>query len=286
MLDIVGIWTQIQSMNRLPLARRVDILGMLMEGTSLRATTRLADVSINTVAKLLVDLGIGCAEYHYKEVRNVRIRRLQCEEIWSFVGAKANNVKPEGKPDKCKDIWTWVALDTDSKLCVSYLVGGRDRWWAREFMNDCAKRVTNHIQITTDERGVYMDAVEDTFGVDIDYAQLQEIYGAIDKNEAHYPPTQRIGCDMKGRSGDLDSKFVASSFVERRNMTTRMGMRSSSRFTNAFSKKIANHAALVAIHFMFYNFVRIHKTLGATPAMTVGLASHAWKLEEIVLLAD
>jgi len=273
-------------MNRLTLERRAAILRMLVEGNSLRATSRLADVSINTVMKLLVDLGHACAEYHFKNVHNVRARRLQCDEIWSFVAAKAKNVRPEKKAQGWGDTWTWVALDADSKLCASYLVGGRDGRWAREFMNDCANRVRGRVQITTDGHRVYLDAVEEAFGANLDYAQLQKIYGAVVENETRYSPAVCIGCDMKVVSGDPDPKHVSTSFVERQNLTMRMGMRRFTRLTNGFSKKAENHAAMVAIHFMYYNFARIHKTLRVTPAMAAGLADHVWSLEEIALLAQ
>lgn len=273
-------------MNRLPLDRRIAILGMLVEGNSLRATSRLADVSINTVTKLLVDLGSACAEYHHKQVRNVRVRRLQCDEIWSFVGAKAKNVKPERKAEGWGDIWTWVGLDADTKLCVSYLVGGRDGWWAREFMNDCANRIKGRVQITTDGHRVYLDAVEEAFGMDVDYAQLQKLYGAAAENETRYSPAVCIGCDMKVVSGSPDPKHVSTSFVERQNLTMRMGMRRFTRLTNGFSKKAENHAAMVAIHFIYYNFARIHKTLRVTPAMAAGLAEHVWSLDEMVGLLE
>lgn len=273
------------AMNRLPIPKRVQILGLLVEGNSLRATSRLADVSINTVTKLLVDLGSACAEYHYANVTNVRVRRLQCDEIWAFVGAKRKNVRPERVAEGWGDTWTWVALDADTKLCVSYLVGGRDGWWTREFMTDCAKRVKGCLQITTDGHRAYLDAVEDAFGSDIDYAQLQKIYGASDEPETRYSPPQCIGCDMKTVSGNPDPRHVSTSFVERQNLTMRMGIRRFTRLTNAFSKKVENHAAMVAIHFLHYNFARIHKTLRVTPAMACGLSDHVWGLEEIVLLA-
>jgi IS1 family transposase len=276
----------LHTMNRLTLERRAAILRMLVEGNSLRATSRLADVSINTVTKLLVDLGHACAEYHFKNVHNVRARRLQCDEIWSFVGAKAKNVRPEKKAQGWGDTWTWVALDADSKLCASYLVGGRDGRWAREFMNDCANRVKGRVQITTDGHRVYLDAVEEAFGANVDYAQLQKIYGAVVENETRYSPAVCIGCDMKVVSGDPDPKHVSTSFVERQNLTMRMGMRRFTWLTNGFSKKAENHAAMVAIHFMYYNFARIHKTLRVTPAMAAGLADHVWSLEEIALLAQ
>jgi len=273
-------------MNRLPIAKRVQILGLLVEGASLRATSRLADVSINTVTKLLVDLGSACAEYHYANVHNVRVRRLQCDEIWAFVGAKQKNATPEKKAQGWGDVWTWVALDADTKLCVSYLVGGRGAWWAHEFMQDCAKRVRGRIQITTDGHRVYLDAVENAFGADVDYAQLQKLYGASDEPDTRYSPPVCIGCDMKTVSGNPNPKHVSTSFVERQNLTMRMGMRRFTRLTNAFSKKVDNHAAMVAIHFLHYNFARIHKTLRITPAMAAGLADHVWSLEEIVSLLE
>jgi IS1 family transposase len=274
------------TMNRLPIEKRVAILGLLVEGNSLRATSRLADVSINTVTKLLVDIGAACAEHHHKNVRGVRVRRLQCDEIWSFIGAKQKHVRPERRAEGWDDAWTWVALDADSKLCVSYLVGGRDGGWAREFMNDCASRVQGRIQITTDGHRVYLDAVEDAFGADVDYAQLQKIYGASDEPDTRYSPAVCIGCDMKVVSGDPDPKHVSTSYVERQKLTMRMGMRRFTRLTNAFSKKVDNHCAMVAIHFMNYNFGRVHKTLRVTPAMQAGLADHVWSLEEIVSLAN
>jgi IS1 family transposase len=273
-------------MNRLPLTKRIQILGLLVEGNNLRATSRLADVSVNTVTKLLVDLGAACADYHDTHVRDVRVRRLQCDEIWAFVGAKAKNASPEQKAQGCGDIWTWVGMDAQTKLCVSYLVGGRDGWWAREFMSDCAKRIRGRVQITTDGHKVYLDAVEDAFGADVNYAMLQKLYGAVEEPDTRYSPAQCIGCDMKTVSGNPDPKHVSTSYVERQNLTMRMGMRGFTRLTNAFSKKAANHAAMVAIHFLHYNFARIHKTLRVTPAMEAGLADHVWSLEEIVLLAN
>lgn len=274
------------TMNRLPLARRAAILGLLVEGNSLRTTSRIADVSINTVTKLLVELGFACAEYHYKNVRNVRVRRLQVDEIWAFVGARQKHVRPERRPEGWGDTWTWVALDADSKLVVSYLVGGRDGWWAREFIDDCAARVNGRIQITTDGHRAYLDPVEDAFGADVDYAHLQKIYGAPEGPDTRYSPAVCIGCDLKVVSGDPDPKHVSTNYVERQNLTMRMGMRRFTRLTNAFSKKVENRAAMVAIHFMYYNFGRIHKMLRVTPAMAAGLTDHVWSLEEIVLLAN
>ena len=286
MLDTLSLLCYSGSiMNRLPIEKRVAILGLLVEGNSLRATSRLADVSINTVTKLLVDLGAACAEYHHRKVRGVRVRRLQCDEIWAFVGAKQKHVRPERRAEGWGDTWTWVALDADSKLVVSFLVGGRDGWWAREFMNDCAARAKGPLQLTTDGHRAYLDAVEEAFGIDVDYAQLQKLYGASDEPDTRYSPPVCIGCDLKVVSGDPDPKYVSTSFVERQNVTMRMGMRRFTRLTNAFSKKVENHCAMVAIHFLYYNFGRIHKTLRVTPAMAAGLTDHVWSLEEITLLA-
>lgn len=263
-------------MNRLTAETRVQILEVLAEGSGLRATSRLADVSINTVRKLLVDLGASCAEYHYGNVHNLRVRRLQCGEVWSFAETKNKNAQGWG------DIWTWVGLDADTKLCVSYLVGGRDGWWARELMNDCARRIRGPVQMTTEGHKVYLDAVKEGFGADIDYAQLQKIYGVVRR----YSPAESIGCEMKTVSGRPDPKYVGTSFVERQNLAIRMGTRRFTRLTNGFSKKAETHAAIVAIHFLYYNFAKIHQTLRVTPAMAAGISDHVWSLEEIVLLAN
>ncbi len=273
-------------MNRLPLETRAKIIGMLVEGNSLRATSRLCDVSINTVTKLLLDVAEGAAKYHDENVRDVRVRRLQCDEIWCFVGAKKKNVKPAQDALGWGDVWTWTAIDAETKLCVSYLVGGRDAGWAMDFMQDCANRIRGRVQVTTDGHRAYLDAVEGVFGMDVDYAQLQKIYGApTDADQRRYSPAQCIGADMKVVSGNPDPNHVSTSFVERQNLTMRMGMRRFTRLTNGFSKKIENHAAAVALHFIHYNFARIHKTLRITPAMAAGVSNHVWSLEEIVLLA-
>ncbi len=273
-------------MNRLPLAKRAQIIGMLVEGNSLRATSRLADVSINTVTKLLIDVADGAAKFHDENVNNLRVRRLQCDEIWCFVGAKKKNATLEQKAQGWGDVWTWTGIDADTKLCVSYLVGGRDAAWAKMFMQDCADRIKGRVQVTTDGHKGYLEAVEGAFGMDVDYAQLQKVYGApLDEEARRYSPATCIGCDMKAVSGNPDPKHVSTSYVERQNLTMRMGMRRFTRLTNGFSKKLENHAAAVALHFIHYNFARIHKTLRVTPAMAAGLADHVWSLEEIALLA-
>jgi IS1 family transposase len=256
-----------------------------VEGVSIRATVRITGVAKGTVCKLLVGLGNACAEYHDRHVRNVRVRRLQCDEIWSFVGAKAKNVSAIKKQEGWGDVWTWTAIDADRKLCVSYLVGGRDGGWAHEFMDDCASRVHGRLQLTTDGHKSYLDAIEDAFGCDVDYAQLQKIYGASQEPEfRRYSPAQCIGADMKVVSGRPNPKHVSTSFVERQNLTMRMGMRRFTRLTNGFSKKIENHCHMVALHFMHYNFCRIHETLRVTPAMESGLSDHVWSIHELCAL--
>lgn len=259
---------------------------MLVEGNSLRATSRLCDVSINTVTKLLVDLGTVCAQYHDANVRNVRVRRLQCDEIWCFIGAKAKNVTPEQEAQGWGDVWTWTGIDADTKLCVSYLVGGRDGGWALDFMQDCAERIRGRVQVTTDGHRAYLEAVEGAFGMEVDYAQLQKIYGApSDAEQRRYSPAKCIGSDMKVVSGNPDPNHVSTSYVERQNLTMRMSMRRFTRLTNGFSKKFENHAHMVALHFMHYNFARVHKTLRITPAMAAGISDHVWSYEEIAALA-
>ena len=271
-------------MNCLSSKARAQIISCLIEGCSIRATVRMTGASKNTVVKLLADLGTACATYHDQYVRNLKVRRLQADEIWCFVGAKAKNVSAEKKLEGWGDIWTWVGIDADTKLVVSYLVGGRDGGWAREFMQDCASRIRNRTQITTDGLRVYLEAVEDAFGADIDYAQLHKIYGAALENESRYSPATCIGCDMKVVSGNPDPKHVSTSYVERQNLSMRMGMRRFTRLTNGFSKKVDNHRHMVALHYMYYNFCRIHQTLKVTPAMESNLSDHVWSLEELVAM--
>jgi IS1 family transposase len=272
------------SMNRLDIQSRTRIINALLEGNGIRATARMSDCSPVTVLKLLKDVGTACAIYHNQAVRKVRVRRLQCDEIWCFVGAKAKNVTPEKKQEGWGDIWTWVGIDADTKLVVSYLVGGRDGGWAKEFMQDCASRTVNRVQITTDGHRAYLDAVEDAFGADIDYAMLQKIYGAPAENDTRYSPATCIGCDMKVVSGDPDPKHVSTSFVERQNLAMRMHMRRFTRLTNGHSKKVENHCYAVALHYMFYNFCKIHSTLRVTPAMEAGLSERVWSIEELCAL--
>jgi len=246
----------------------------------------MTGVARNTITSLLLDLAEACAGYHDRYVRNLKVRRLQCDEIWNFVGAKAKNTTPEKKAEGWGDTWTWTAIDADTKLCVSYLVGGRDAGWATEFMQDCANRISNRVQITTDGHRAYLEAVESAFGADIDYAQLQKIYGAPIEDHKRYSPATCIGCDIKVVSGNPDPKHVSTSFVERQNLSMRMSIRRFTRLTNAFSKKVENHAAAVALWFMYYNFCRIHQTLRVIPAMEAGLCDHVWSIEELVALLE
>lgn len=270
------------NMNTLTQGERVRVVAALVEGNSIRSTSRMTGIARNTVTKLLVDLGTACMKFHDANVRNVKVRRLQCDEIWSYVGAKAKNVSAEKKEIGWGDVWTWVGIDADTKLVVSYLVGGRGADWAMDFMQDAASRIKGRVQITTDGHKAYLEAVEGAFGMDCDYAQLHKIYGASLENEARYSPAVCIGCDMKTVSGNPDPKHVSTSFVERQNLNMRMGMRRFTRLTNGFSKKIENHAHAVALHFMYMNFVRIHQTLRVTPAMEAGLTHSPWTLDDLV----
>ena len=272
------------SMKQLDNARRAQVIRCLCEGNSIRSTVRITGVAKNTVVRLLVELAEACADYHDTAVRNVRVRRLQCDEIWQFVGAKKKNVTPEQETKGWGDVWTWTAIDADTKLCVTYYVGDRGKHSAYNFMCDAAKRIAGRPQITTDAHRPYLQAVEDAFGTEVDYAQLHKIFGASTPDESRYSPTTCIGCDMKTVMGNPDPKHVSTSFVERQNLSMRMGIRRFTRLTNAFSKKIENHAASVAIWFMYYNFVRIHSTLRVTPAMEAGISDHVWSIEEMCAL--
>jgi IS1 family transposase len=275
-------------MNRLTLAKRSQILHLLVEGNSLRSASRLADVSINTVYKLLVDAGEACAAYHDKHVRNVPSRRVQCDEIWSFVYAKAKNVRTAKRQDLAYgDAWTWVAIDADSKLVLSYLVGARDAEYALALMDDLRQRVTTRLQLTTDGHSPYLQAVEEAFGADIDYAMLVKMYGtppAEAEAARCYSPSDCIGTRKRKVAGNPDPKHVSTSYVERQNLTMRMTIRRFTRLTNAFSKKIENHAHAVSLHYMYYNFVRIHKTLRVTPAMACNITDHLWSIDKIASL--
>lgn len=273
-------------MNCLSLERRTQVIAALVEGTSINATARMTGVAKHTILKLLEDMGCACAAYHHRRVRGLRSRRIQCDEIWQFVGAKQKNATPEQKAAGWGDAWTWVALDADSKLCISFLVGGRDTGWATDFAFDIRDRVIGRPQITTDAHKPYLAAIEMAFGDNVDYAQMHKIYGASNEPETRYSPAKCIGCDMKTVIGSPDYEHVSTSYVERQNLTMRMSMRRFTRLTNGFSMKIENHGHAVALHFMYYNFCRVHKTLRVTPAMEAGIADHIWSFEELVGLLD
>ena len=273
-------------MNRMPLAKRAQILGFLVEGMSLRAASRLADCSINTVTKLLVDVGVACAEFQDKTLRNLPCQRVQCDEIWSFVGAKQKHVPTERQGEfGIGDVWTWTAIDANTKLIASWMVGTRGAEPAQLFIRDLASRLANRIQLTTDGHRMYVEAVERAFAGDIDYAMLVKHYGDDGRSvDRKYSPSAFVSAEKKRINGDPDDAHVSTSYVERQNLTMRMSCRRFTRLTNAFSKKVENHAHAVALHFMYYNFGRIHKTLRVTPAMEAGVADHVWSLEEIAAL--
>ncbi len=278
----------IVGMNKLPLKTRALILNMLCEGQSMRATARLADVSFNTVAKLLIDAAKVCADLHDELVQGVTAGRIQCDEIWSFTYAKQKNVaKAKAAPESAGDTWTWTALDADTKLIVASMVGGRDAEYANAFMDDVASRLANRVQMTTDGYKAYLEAVEGAFGSDIDFAQLVKLYGeAPETSKGRYSPGDCTGTVRRTIEGQPDDKHISTSFVERQNLTMRMHMRRFTRLTNGFSKKIENHMNMVALYTMFYNICRIHKTLRVTPAMEAGLADRVWDMEAILAIMD
>ena len=274
------------TMNRMPIAKRAQILGFLVEGMSLRAASRLADCSINTVTKLLVDVGAACAEYQDGALRNLTCKRIQCDEIWSFVGSKQKNVPADRAGEfGVGDVWTWTAIDADTKLVASWMVGERNAEAAGAFIDDLAGRLANRVQLTSDGLRLYVRAVEEAFGGDVDYAMLVKQYGEGPQSpERKYSPVEFVSAEKKRITGNPDKAHVSTSYVERQNLTMRMSMRRFTRLTNGFSKKVENHAHAVALHFMYYNFGRIHKTLRVTPAMQAGVSDHVWSLEEIAAL--
>lgn len=278
-------------MNKLPLPKRVQILSMLCEGSSMRSISRVADVSINTVSKLLVDAGTFCAALHDREVRNVKSTRVQCDEIWSFTAAKQKNVATMKNAVKgAGDTWTWTALDSDSKLIVSWLVGGRDGEYALAFMDDVKDRLANRVQLTTDGHKAYLNAVEETFGADIDYAMLVKQYGEPEgravPQERRYSPAVCTGAKKTRIEGKPDMQHVSTSHVERQNLTMRMQMRRFARLTNAFSKKFDNHVHMVALYTVWYNFIRVHKTLKMSPAMAAGVSKTLWSVDDLCRMMD
>ena len=273
-------------MNRLNPKERAHIVGCLVEGNSMRATSRLCDVSINTVTKLLLDVGTACDIYQNEKLRNLPCKKVQCDEIWTFTGMKEAQVPEDQKGDLgIGDTYTWVGIDPESKLVVSWEVGKRNAKTAQRFIDDLAGRLANRVTLATDGFHPYVMAVEKTFGGEIDYGMLVKIYGATGERERRYSPPECIGTHKHRIAGDPDPKDISTSHIERQNLTMRMQMRRYTRLTNAFSRKLYNHCCAVALHYMFYNYARIHKSLRVTPAMQIGLADHVWSLEEVAELA-
>jgi len=275
-------------MNKLPAGKRVQILSMLCEGSSMRSISRVCDVSINTVAKMLADAGKVCMAFHDEKVRGVTAKRVQVDEIWSFTYAKAKNVAAaKAAPNGAGDTWTWTAIDADTKLIAAWFVGGRDAECANAFINDLASRLANRVQLTSDGHSAYLQAVEGAFGADVDYAQLVKIFGAAPETaRGRYSPAECTGIKKTWVEGEPDEKHISTSYVERSNLTMRMHNRRFTRLTNAFSKRFESHVHMVALYTVFYNWTRIHKTLRVTPAMAAGLTDRVWDMANIVALMD
>jgi IS1 family transposase len=268
--------------------KKVAVISALVEGCSVRSTSRLTGVAKGTILRLLAEVGAACAEYHNRVVCKVSAKRVQVDEIWSFVGCKQKNVTAEkAEAEICGDVWTFVAIEAQAKLVISWLVGRRDAGCATEFLQDVQSRLANPIQLTSDGHKMYLTAVPDAFAFDhIDYAQLVKIYGNDPESEKRYSPAQCQGIQKHAILGDPDPKHISTSYVERQNLTMRMNMRRFTRLTNAFSKKIENHMHAVALFYMHYNFCRIHQTLRVTPAMQAGISQHVWTMAEVIRLAS
>ncbi|MGD9866720.1 MAG: IS1 family transposase [Hyphomicrobiales bacterium] len=275
-------------MNRLTKEKRAQILHMLCEGNSIRAVVRMTGASKNTVVKLMTDAGKACAWYHDARVRDLAAKRIQVDEIWSFTYAKQKNVaRAKAAPEGAGDTWTWTAIDADSKLMVSWLVGGRDSEYAIAFMDDLRSRLANRVQLTSDGHAAYLEAVEGAFGGDIDYAMLVKLYGAAPESaKGRYSPAECVGARKTRIEGNPDPRHVSTSYAERQNLNMRMHMRRFTRLTNAFSKKVENHTHAVALFSTYYNFVRIHKTLRMTPAMAAGVSDRLWEIGDLVAVLE
>jgi IS1 family transposase len=269
-------------MNRLPCEKQAQIISALVEGNSIRATSRMLNVSKDTVVKLQVEAGYASADYQDKIFHDLTCKRIQVDEIWAFCYAKGKNV-PADLQGKFGygDVWTWVAIDADTKLIPSFTVGNRDAASARILIQDLASRLKSRIQLTSDGLKIYLDAVEGAFGCDIDYAMLVKTYESS-QEETRYSPAICTSCERKPIMGRPDPRYISTSYVERSNLSMRMGIRRFTRLTNAFSKKVENHAAAVALYYMHYNFCRVHQTLRVTPAMEAGVADHVWTIEEML----
>ncbi len=271
-------------MNRLENEKRIRIIKCLVEGNSVRATIRMTGVAKNTVAKLLVDLGAACSQFQDENLRNLPCCRLQCDEIWSFVGAKQKDVSDAQAASGRGDIWTWTAIDAGTKLVPCWMVGPRDVHLATSFIGDLASRLRFRVQLTTDGHRLYLNAVEDAFGSDIDYAQLIKVYGTSAEAQTRPSLGQCIEIEYRAIGGPPAPEYISSVFVERQNLIMRRPTRRIPRLTNSFSKKLENHMAAIALHFMYYNFCRVHQTLPFTPAVEAGISNHVWTVEEVVAL--
>lgn len=275
-------------MNRLSTEPRSQVVRCLVDGCSMRAVSRITGAARNTIDKLLVELGAACSEYQDRTLRNLNSERIQVDECWSFCGAKAKNVKPHHFENGgyAGDVWTWAAIDADTKLIPCWTIGQRDAATATHFVDDLAGRLANRVQLTSDGLKLYLAAVERAFQGAVDYAQLIKVYGIDPQGEKRYSPAICTSCESKSVTGRPDPEHINTSYIERANLTMRMGMRRFTRLTNAFSKKLENHAAAVSLHVMYYNFGRKHMTLGTTPAVKAGIADHIWSIEEIIALMD
>jgi IS1 family transposase len=275
------------AMNRLSLEERAKIIGCLVEGNSVRSTARITNTDKKTVLRLLADVGAACKRYHDERVFMIETKRVQCDEIWSFCYAKEKNIPADmAGVFGIGDVWTWTAIDADTKLMIGYRVDRRDETAARHFMEDLYKRLATRVQLTTDGLRVYLTSVPQTFGRDIDYGMLRKIYSNPKAGEGRYSPGECCGIQRRKLIGKPIERAISTSYVERQNLSTRMGMRRFTRLTNAFSKKVENHMHAISLYFLHYNFARIHQTLRVTPAMEAGLSNHVWSLEEIAALAD
>jgi IS1 family transposase len=275
-------------MNRLTGERRAKILGMMVEGVAIRAISRMTGASKNTIVKLLADAGSAFSDYQNDKLKNLSCQRLQLDEIWSFVYAKAKNVAcAKSAPEIAGDVWTWTALDADTKLIVSWIVGDRSAETACRFVRDVADRLQHRVQITTDGHRAYLQAIEEAFGGDVDYAMLEKIYASPPQvGPTRYSPAQCCGTKTHRVNGNPDPEHISTSYAERQNLSMRMSIRRFTRLTNAFSKKIENHVHAISIYFMHYNFCRIHQTLRVTPAMQAGITDHVWSLDELAGLLE
>lgn len=269
-------------MNRTPLARRTQIIGALVEGNSIRSTERMTDTHRDTIMRLMVEIGTGCAKLADEQMRNLSCQRIQVDEIWSYVKVKQANIAKGVTRTRIGDQWTFVAIDPDTKLVPAYLVGKRTRDNAVAFMGDLSERLANRVQISSDSLRTYVDAVERAFGADVDYGQIVKFYDAEPIGPGRYGPPRVTGAARTVIAGNPDQAHVSTSHVERQNLTMRMSMRRFTRLTNAFSKKFENLQAAVALHFAHYNLVRLHKTLRVTPAMAANVTDRVWSLEELV----